>query len=482
MNRTRIIHIGSVICAALLGLAVRAWLKPDAQSDHASRPIQPATSVSMNPQVVSQSLAGESVETLVSLGADLRNAWLAQNPYRVQAAAVLRILRGAKTAADFTAALELIRNEVEDSSLDEHFVVPLSEIIFKRWAELDPAVAMMAASKMAGRQTASQMQFIVAKIWGAKDAPAALEFFLAQPQPFRSEATFALFQEIGASNPAEAMNLAQAAEAKGVKMDMVSQVLHPWSTQDAAAALNWVMNEGPAGKRRELVEACLQGMGITLGLTAAAEKLTALGLPQRDLDALLGRLMENGFSWPDDPLQGLKVMTSIQDASTRHRTIKQFASLGNFPDSHTEALLNGLPEGLDRQVFLAGHARNSIDTNDAFQPAEALKRIDQVSKGKEQEELWKELGEAWGGRDPVSASEWLNQEPAGPRRDAVTGEFVRSLFKTDPAAALTWAASINDPGKRTRRINELLPKWIKNDAPAAQKWLESSPGVKAQAK
>ncbi len=416
-----------------------------------------------------------------TLGNDLRSAWLAQNPYRTQAAAVLRILRGARTSADFAVALELMRSEVEDSSLDEHFVVPLSEIIFQRWAELDPAAAMLACSKMAGRQTASQMRFAVAKIWAQKDAPAALDFILGQPQPFRHEATFALFQELGGSNPALAMTLAQGAEAKGAKLDLVSQVLHPWSNQDATAALDWVMTEGPAGKRRELVEACLQGMSMTLGLAAAADKLNALGLPPRDLDSLLGRLLEHGFSWPEDPLQGLKVMTSIQDPELRQRTIKQFASLGNYPDSHTEALRNGLPEGPDRQAFLAGYARNSIDTNEAFLPAEALKRIDQVSKGKSQDELWKELGEVWGGRDPISASEWLNQEPVGPRRDAITGEFVRSLFKTDPTSALTWAASINDPGKRARRLKELLPQWIKQDATAAQQWLDSPIGQQVQA-
>ena len=138
-------------------------------------------------------------------------------------------------------------------------------------------------------------------------------------------------------------------------------------------------------------------------------------------------------------------------------------------------MISGLPEGPDREAFLAGHARNSIDTNEHFLPPEALNRIDRVSDGKNQDELWRELGGVWGGRDPVSASEWLKQEPAGPRRDAVTGEFVRSLIKTDPEAALLWSTSISDPGKRSRRLAELFPKWAEQDGPAAAAWLESAP-------
>ena len=60
---------------------------------------------------------------------------------------------------------------------------------------------------------------------------------LGQPDPFRHDATFTIFQELGRSNPAQAMALAQEAEAKGVKMDLVALVLRPWATQGPRAAV-----------------------------------------------------------------------------------------------------------------------------------------------------------------------------------------------------------------------------------------------------
>ena len=476
MKRSHFISIGISLVAGALGFAMRAWL------NHS--PVEGLNVTDPPPQFLSKHspsgtspLASESMETLQTLAKDLHGAWLAENPYRTQAAAVLHILRGAKTPADFAAALTLIADEAEETSLEEHFVAPLAEILFKRWAALDPAAAMLATSRVAGRQTVSRLRFEIAKIWGAKDAPAALEFMLGQPDPFRHDATFTLFQEIGRSHPEQAMALAQEAEAKGMKMDLVTLVLRPWSTQDPHAAVQWVMTGMPANKQLESLEACLQGSGWSLGMAESAEMLQGLELPQSDRDALIGRLVENGSSWPEDPEKGLKAVASIHDDETRRRALKQIASLGNYPDSQTEALISGLPEGPDRDAFLAGHARNSIDTNEHFIPTEALSRIDRVTDAKNQDELWRKLGEVWGGRDPISASEWLKQEPAGARRDAVTGEFVRNLVKTDPEAAMVWSTSIKDPGERSRRLAELLPKWAEQDGPAAAAWLENAPGI-----
>ena len=476
MKRSPYISIGIILAAGALGFAMRGLLRPPPE-EVVKMTARPGQSISKDSSPGTPPLVSETSETLQTLAKDLRGAWLAENPYRAQAAAVLRILRGAKTPDDFTAALELVANEAEETSLEEHFVAPLAEILFKRWAAIDPAAAMLATSRMAGRQTVSRLRFEIAKIWGAKDAPAALEFMLGQPDPFRHDATFTLFQELGGSNPAQAIALAQETGAKGVKMDLVALVLRPWSTQDPRAAVQWVMTAMPVNKRLESLEACLQGSVWSLGMAETAEMVSGLEMDQSDRDALLGRLVENGISWPKDPQKGLKAVASIHDDETRRRALKQIASLGNYPDSQTEALISGLPEGPDREAFLAGHARNSIDTNELFLPAEALSRIERVNDAKAQDELWRELGGVWGGRDPVSARQWLKQEPAGPRRDAVTGEFVRSLIKTDPEAALLWSTSIADPGKRSRRLAELFPKWAEQDDPAAAAWLESAPVI-----
>ena len=465
-----------IIAAGLLGFGLRAWLKPPAPSQLSTLPsAEPSQSLPSEPPLPPASSA-----TFAALSEDLRKAWQADNPYRTQAAAILRILRGAKTSADIAAALPLIANEAEESSLDEHFVVPLAQLLFQRWAVLDPAAALLATRQIAGRITARSLRLEVLKVWGAHDAKGALDFILTQPRSLRDDATFALFQEIGHTQPAQAMRLAQAAEAQGLKIDLVSQVLRPWSAQDPTAALQWVMTEGDHSKRLSLMEPCLQGMSHTLGMVKTGEQIMSLELSQSDRDRLLSHFVSGGFSWPENPTDGLKVFAAISDYELRQRALKELASLGNFPSSQTEALIAGLPEGPDRTAFLAGHARNSIDTNESFVPNEALTRIARVPDAKSQDELWRELGTVWGGRDAVSASEWLNQEPPGARRDAITGEFVRSLMKSDPEAALTWSLHITDPGKRARRLEELFPKWSQQDSSAAQGWLEANTTLSAE--
>jgi hypothetical protein len=124
-----------------------------------------------------------------------------------------------------------------------------------------------------------------------------------------------------------------------------------------------------------------------------------------------------------------------------------------------------------RQKFLYGLVLGSIYDGRERDYPQSLTLAAQLTDEKLRMDMIKAVGGSWGRTDAPSASEWLTSLAPGPERDGAIGEFVRSAFVTDPAAALTWSASIADDGKRSRRLMELYPKWLKSDATSATAWL-----------
>ena len=481
MNRRLHSFTVSLIVIALslgAGFMVRHWL----QKTPAAKKMRPVITSPFSPDAPSSllhradfaALGTESAESLKALGTELQESWKGENPLRLQAAVMLRILRGARSSADFAAALPLLSGQPEEGSLDEHLVAPLAKILFERWAAVDPAAALTGTLRMAGRQSQYQLTNAVMKVWAANDPQGALTFVLTQPKPLSGDAASALFGELGRRDPALAMTLAAQAGEHGLMTDMAALVLRPWSDTDPAAAFQWITEYARPEKRFALADACLQGANSKLGLEATVAKFSALGLTAKERDILTGRAVSMGYLGNDKPEPVLKAIASIQDDETRRETVSSLAALGNYPADQTGAFLDGLPAGPDRDAFLYGRARAGIISDDHFNASESLERITDVPSPKNQDELWRELGGRWGGRDPVAVSHWLTDEPPGPRRDAVAGELVRSLVRTDPEAALLWSASISDPGKRSRRLAELLPQWSAKDDTAARSWLESA--------
>ena len=76
----------------------------------------------------------------------------------------------------------------------------------------------------------------------------------------------------------------------------------------------------------------------------------------------------------------------------------------------------------------------------------------------------------WTTADPVAASTWLAEQPAGESRDAGAATLARVTFDSDPEAALSWGASISNEKFRGVAVEMGLREWGKRDAGAAQAW------------
>ncbi len=83
-------------------------------------------------------------------------------------------------------------------------------------------------------------------------------------------------------------------------------------------------------------------------------------------------------------------------------------------------------------------------------------------------EAWRIVGERWSMEDPVQASAWTSQLPAGPGRDhAITGLVAGVLADGDVPAAWDWAATISEPAVRLPLLQKVYADWRQMDPSAA---------------
>ncbi|MGJ3242662.1 MAG: hypothetical protein ACFE0O_06905 [Opitutales bacterium] len=80
----------------------------------------------------------------------------------------------------------------------------------------------------------------------------------------------------------------------------------------------------------------------------------------------------------------------------------------------------------------------------------------------------------WFDRDSLAVSRWLNTLPNDPVLDSAIGYLATTAARDDPAAAMSWAASITDPKRRETHQLAVAVQWFRQDPAAARAWLEDA--------
>ena len=85
----------------------------------------------------------------------------------------------------------------------------------------------------------------------------------------------------------------------------------------------------------------------------------------------------------------------------------------------------------------------------------------------------------WALRDYTAAGEYLQTLPESSQRDAGIVAFANQVSRVDPAAALDWAASIQDQEKAGETEKRIFDRWLKNGKVEAEEWARENgkPGL-----
>ena len=436
-----------ILCALAAGWGVRAW-RLHRQQTHASAATLPA--VPARPHVAKAPAPPAAAEDRVA----------SQNPLRTTIAGMHGMIAGLKTAEDCERLLAgLLRAPMDDISL-EQLPVPVWNILFKRWAALDPAAALRATTTVLQRQLSMSLVTTVFSEWLRHDRAAAVAALDNLPDGWpRSMGRHVVFSELSASDPAAALTLAQSLPPGDARHQAFRTVLGAWAGKDPQAALAWILAQPDRAARREQLHGVLQG-GV---MSRTHPDMVWQTLQEHVSDSAQRRDLQKQFvmtAGQGDPAGTLARIAAlpVADRPDLLRMLGEWSYAARRDPVQGAELEKLVPAaGPERDAWNAGRARGYLIDSQHIDAPAALALIGQLPEGEHRASLFKEAGETWARHDAVAASQYLTVQPPGPERDAFLGEFVRALSPNDPEAALIWSTAITDAGKRERRLNELLP-------------------------
>lgn len=469
------LHIAVVGAALGLGMGVRAMLPhrtftagaPTTPPDKSTAP--PAEVPPLFPAAAGRPVAGYSPAEQDALRSRVRDLSRCSNPIQEQFLLRTTLLNGINSVEDFQRALELL----EGSGGEIYFCQDLIRDLAARLAEKDPAAAVGALTLIKDRHARHLAADKVIKNWAQHDPDGALDYVSTQSTGVKASGLNAIFHELAQRDPAAAMARIKDYNNPDFHYGLECTVLSQWWIKDQAAALAWV-NTQPAPQRKDLMRSVVSV--VSREDPAGAWKLIqSIPAGERPDTFAMSNLLN---SWAHkDPDAALTAALGESDATRRNAILEQFGRTMKLVDEGADgaargpAMLATITDEAQRQQFLYGLAQGYLYDGRERDYRQVLNLTNQLTDGKQHLAMIKSIAGSWAKTDAPAASEWLDTLPAGPGRDGAIGEFVRGTFATDPAAAMTWSASIADEGKRGRRLAELYPKWLKTDAGAAAAWL-----------
>jgi hypothetical protein len=79
----------------------------------------------------------------------------------------------------------------------------------------------------------------------------------------------------------------------------------------------------------------------------------------------------------------------------------------------------------------------------------------------------------WAQSEPAAAAQWLTNLPEGAANEAMSNAFLDGAVMKYPEFAAQWTQSVTDETQRQKLQVHLAKEWLKHDASAAQKWIDS---------
>jgi hypothetical protein len=299
------------------------------------------------------------------------------------------------------------------------------------------------------------------------------------------------------------------AHSVGVTPEEVRLLMLAWARFDGSGAFAWA-RAYPKGWRRVLTSEAMFAWGYHDG-AAALQALEATG--DEDLVSQLRPVVMDGWLRGGDLAATTAYVAAVDDPKRRRRL--NFALAGEVLKRGVPELMawaEGVPEDAPNQFkqgafyhasamiaresprtaadwferhardwysegSLPGIARKWAEFHDAPTLFEWLLELElEPAPGREAErdEAITAGFRVWARRAPQEAETWLRASLPDAKLSPAIVELVRALAPAQPAAAVTWAALVEDETERRRATIYAGRSWWRRDREAAQAWLEAS--------
>lgn len=244
--------------------------------------------------------------------------------------------------------------------------------------------------------------------------------------------------------------------------------MEAWVATDPEAALAWLTQQPPTGRRNEVVR-------LALGQWAESAPKDAAAWSQRHLEGidLHNTMIRIAEQWAQsDPAAAARWFSTLPEQSRTAPLEGLFFKWGVQDPKAARAFLDSeLPTDQARPTFtqavLAGWAKTA--------PAEASAQSLEISRQSQNPSLFANTLANWATVDVSSSADWLleNVKP-GPERNAALQEMAAMFAHQHPTAGVEWIGNLEAQEQGNAR-EVLGTEWARTDAKSAAAWLATLP-------
>lgn len=383
-----------------------------------------------------------------------------------------QVLPKSLAEADLPAAAAMIWNA------KHHFLAMMCLIqVLDRWAEREPGAALDWLRAQKGEEHILKMiRYGVLHTVGSKN-PSLLWQEIGPTLEWQSEDWVAggYIGQYFASNPELRQKFLDATTDSTSRYFAINSIARKMADTDPAAAIAWAK----AQPHNDEVEQTISNLYRTL-----AEKN-----PAAALDGLAGRSGTLSHSDREHLIEGLaknhpeQLREFIAAGGLKSAGMRELGLIGSYLEKSQRdfvALASEIPAGEKRDAFLSSLSFQLSQQGDTDGAWAALKDIPPSLERRSA--MWSYAEGRTTSKNIAEMTSWLGSLPTGSDRDSAIAGFARSASKSQPQMACEWSASIADAVYREDIVEESFQSWHRNNAKAAESWLNGAGGLSADEK
>lgn len=259
-----------------------------------------------------------------------------------------------------------------------------------------------------------------------------------------------------------------------VRYFAMSAVVGELANKDPAAAIAWARSQ-PRSDAGDQIIASLHRRLAEKNPDAAFALLnnTSTPLTGRERERVIEGLAEYH---PD------RMREYISSGGMKSATMREAGLVGSNSKNTAAALLDlapNVPAGEVRDSFLSSVSYQLSEQGDLDRAWAALQDI---HPSIERITAMRNYGNGRAKKSIADTTAWLGSLPPGADRDAAIQGFTWHVDEAQPQMAIEWAAAISDKVYRQDAVQSTFNTWHKNNAKAAEAWLNAAGGLSADEK
>jgi RNA polymerase sigma-70 factor (ECF subfamily) len=344
----------------------------------------------------------------------------------------------------------------------------LRAMVFARWGELAPesGIAALDAAKL-DMFTGEFARYALAGGWMERDPQGLAAWLKSNPKaPLAGVLGTVVALDVKHFDRATMQQLYDVVPNGNFPGVLELEFESQQEDGDVAAVAARLLAKAPDDHRRDQLLASAAGHIAEGDPRAALEFVVAHPDPrgqlsQMAMDAAAGEWARRDFTGALQWAYGWQ--------GPKHFTDQVWKEAGRQTEEEILRITSTAPDAAMRDYSLQHIALESA----ARDPEKAL-RLLSLLPDEPRHAGYERYGAIRAGESVVRTSEWLVDLPASPDKDAAIAGFAPVLAKSEPDAAVIWAASIQDGTARSELVRQLGSAWLGKSPDAARAWMEQS--------